>query len=94
MISIASLKEGDYLQHGLNFYRVYNVGKDVVMNKILYNTIKECLQITHSYSFAELHEIGEGKFYNILVGEDPDNTKKLEWIKRKYKLEKLNNISE
>jgi len=88
------IKEGDYLQHGLNFYRIYNIGKDIVMNKILYNPKTERLQMSHQYSFADLPEVGEGRFYTILKGEDPDTKIRLEWIKRKYKLEKLNNISE
>lgn len=93
-LSIASLKEGDYLQHSLHFYRVHNVGKDIVMNQILYNPKTERLQMSHVYKYAEWSEIGDGKFYTMLVGEDPETITKLEWIKRKYKLEKLNNISE
>ena len=40
------IKEGDILQRGLHFYRVYTTTKkDIVMNKIIYNHIKEHLQI-------------------------------------------------
>ena len=85
------INEGDYLRNGLNFYRVYNSkGKDIVMNQILYHTIKERLQMSHVYSFAEWDEIGTK--YEVFAGNDPELLKKLEWIKRKYKLEKLNNI--
>lgn len=89
-----NLKVGDILQNGLNFYRIYNVGKDIVMNQILYNPRTEKLQITHKYSFAEWYEVGDTKLYKVHYAENPETTQKLEMIKRKYKLEKLNNINE
>lgn len=85
------VEPGDYLQNGLHFYRVYDVGKDVVMNQILYHPKKETLMMSHVYSFAEWEEVGTK--YTIYKGSDPELIKKLEWIKRKYKLEKLNNIN-
>lgn len=91
MVQIYNISEGDYLQHGLKFYRVYSVGKDIVMNQILYHTIKNRLQMSHVYSFAEWHEIGT--IYTYFAGNDPELLKKLEMIKRKYKLLKLNNIN-
>lgn len=87
-----NIKEGDILQSGLHFYRVHNVGSDIVMNKILYNPKTDKLQIYHGHEFAEWNQIGEGKLYTILDAENNDTMSKLEWIKRKYKLEKLNNL--
>lgn len=87
------IEVGDYLQQGLHFYRIYDVGKDIVMNQILYHPKYERLQMTHVYSFAELNEIGEGKKYILHKGNSPELKIRLEWIKRKYKLEKLNNIN-
>lgn len=29
-----NIKEGDILQSGLHFYRVHNVGSDIVMNEL------------------------------------------------------------
>lgn len=89
-----NLKVGDILQKGLDFYRIYNVGRDIVMNQILYNPKTEKLQITHRYSFADWSEIGDNKLYKVHYAENPETVQKLEMIKRKYKLEKLNNISE
>jgi len=84
------LQEGDILQKGLHFYRVYSVGKDIVMNKILYNPKKDILLIYHGYEFATWDQIG--KIYTILEAENIDTKAKLELVKRKYKLQKLNNI--
>lgn len=84
------VEPGDYLQNGLDFYRVYDVGKDVVMNQILYNPKINRLQMSHVYSFAEWYEIGTK--YIFYRGSDPELKNKLEMITRKYKLEKLNNI--
>jgi hypothetical protein len=88
------VKEGDILQRGLLFYRIYNVGvRDIVMNKILYNHIKDVLQIYHGYEFANIDDVGVGKLYTILDPENPDTLSKLELVKRKYKLQKLNTIN-
>ena len=87
------MKEGDILQKGLVFYRIYNVGKDIVMNKILYNPIKDVLQIYHGYEFTSCNDVGEGKIYTILDSENTDTLAKLELVKRKYKLQRLNNIN-
>lgn len=84
------IKVGDILQRGIRFYRVLNVGRDVVMNRILYNPKTNRLQIYHGLEYAELSEIGT--LYNVLKAEDTDTVAKLEIIKRKYKLEKLNSI--
>lgn len=84
--------EGDILQKGLYFYRIYNVGRDIVANRVLYNTKTERLQIAHSYTYMELNEIGDNKIYKLLKPEDRMSL--LELVKRKYKLEKLNKLSE
>jgi hypothetical protein len=64
------------------------------MNKILYNPKTETLQIFHGYDYASWDQIGDGKLYTILKNEDTETLSKLEWIKRKYKLQKLNSLSE
>jgi len=90
------LKEGDILQSGLIFYRVYmdNSGKgDIVMNKIIHNPKNDKLQIYHDYTFTNWTEVGDGKIYNILDSDNKDIVLKLELIKRKYKLQKLNNVN-
>lgn len=90
-----NIKEGDILQKGLHFYRVYTTTKtDIVMNKIIYNHIKEHLQIFHDYEYATWNQVGEGKIYTILESENEDTLAKLELVKRKYKLQKLNKLSE
>jgi len=86
------LQEGDILQKGLHFYRVYSVGKDIVMNKVLYNPKNDKLQIYHGYEFATWDQIGT--MYTIFEAENVHTKSKLELIKRKYKLEKLNHIAE
>lgn len=94
---MTELKEGDILQRGLFFYRVYmnNTGKgDIVMNKIIYNFKTEKLQIFHDYTYTNWNEVGEGKMYTVLDSENKDTVAKLELVKRKYKLQKLNNISD
>lgn len=89
------IKEGDILQSGLHFYRVYTTTrKDIVMNKILYNHIKEYLQISHDYEYATWDQVGDGKLYTVLDAENKDTLAKLELVKRKYKLQKLNKLSE
>lgn len=89
------IKEGDILQKGLIFYRVYSAtAKDIVMNKILYNPKTERLQIYHGYDYASWDQVGDGKIYTILKSENQDTLAKLELVKRKYKLQKLNNINE
>lgn len=89
-----NLKVGDILQRGLYFYRVYNVGaKDIVMNRILYNPKTERLQIYHGYDYANWNEVGDGNIYTILDAENGDTKAKLEMVKRKYKLQKLNELS-
>lgn len=88
------IKEGDILQRGLHFYRVYTTGKDIVMNKILYNPKTERLQIFHDYEYANWDEVGDGKLYKLLDCTDQDTLAKLEYVKRKYKIQKLNNLSE
>ena len=91
------LKEGDILQRGLFFYRVYleNTGSgDIVMNKIVYNFKTDKLQIFHDYTYTNWTEVGEGKMYTVLDSENKDTVAKLELVKRKYKLQKLNNISQ
>lgn len=85
------IKVGDILQRGICFYRVHNVGKDIVMNRILYNPKTNKLQIYHGFDYAELNDIGTR--YNLLKSEDPNTIAKLEIIKRRHKLEKLNSIS-
>jgi hypothetical protein len=88
------MKEGDILQRGLFFYRIYNIGRtDIVMNKILYNPAKDVLQIYHGYEFANIDDVGVGKLYTVLDPENPDTLAKLELVKRKYKLQKLNAIN-
>lgn len=88
------IKEGDILQKGLHFYRVYTTTRtDIVMNKIIYNHIKEYLQIYHDYEYAKWDQVGEGKIYTILESENQNTVDKLELVKRKYKLQKLNNLS-
>lgn len=88
-----NLKEGDILQKGLHFYRVYTITrKDIVMNRIIYNHIKEYLQISHDYEYTNWSEVGDGKIYTILESENKDTLSKLELVKRKYKLQKLNNL--
>jgi len=88
------IKEGDILQRGLHFYRVYTTTrKDIVVNKILYNHIKEYLQINHDYEYIAWDEVGEGKLYTLLDCENKDTLEKLELVKRKYKLQKLNKLS-
>jgi hypothetical protein len=80
--------EGDILQKGKNLYRVYNVGKDIVLNKVFYNPSTNKLQIYHGYEYAEWNEIGET--YILL---DPDvRLRKLEVLKRKYKLLRLEEV--
>jgi hypothetical protein len=86
------VQEGDILQKGLHFYRIYSVGKDVAMNRILYNPKTERLQIYHGYDFASWNEIGT--LYYILEAESVDTKAKLELVKRKYKLQYLNKLSE
>ena len=89
------IKEGDILQSGLHFYRVYTTTKkDIVMNKILYNFKTERLQIFHDYEYAKWDEVGDNKLYKLLDCEDNDTLAKLELVKRKYKLQKLNRLSE
>ena len=89
------IKEGDILQQGLHFYRVYTTTrKDIVMNKIIYNHIKEHLQIYHDYEYTTYDQVGDGKIYTILDCENKDTISKLELVKRKYKLQKLNKLSE
>ena len=90
-----NLKKGDILQRGLFFYRIYDVGmpgskKDIVMNRILYNPKTARLQIYHGYEYAIWDEIGT--LYTVLDAENPETKTKLEIIKRKYKLQKLNEI--
>lgn len=89
-----NIQEGDILQKGLHFYRVYSVGKDVVMNRILYNPKTERLQIYHGYDFATWDQVGDDKIYKILEAENVDTKAKLELVKRKYKLQILNKLSE
>lgn len=84
--------EGDILQKGLHFYRVCNVGKDIVTNEVLYNPKTENLQIAHSYTYMENYEIGDDKMYKLLKPENRMSL--LELIKRKHKLEKLNKLNE
>jgi len=88
------IKVGDILQKGLIFYRIYSLSStDIVINKILYNEKTEKLQIYHGYEFAAWYEVGDGKLYSILDSENNDTKLKLELIKRKYKLQKLNKMS-
>jgi len=82
--------DGDILQKGTFFYRVCNVGRDIVTNRVLYNTTTEKLQIAAKYEYVEWHEIGQ--IYNLI--EPDDRLNKLELIKRKYKLQKIKQISE
>ena len=85
---------GDILQKGLNFYRVYSISyPDIIMNKILYNEKTEKLQIYHGYEFTTCDEIGNNKLYTLLNAKSNDTKLKVELIKRKYKLKKINNIS-
>lgn len=84
--------DGDILQKGLHFYRVCNVGRDIVTNRVLYNPKTDNLQIAHSYTYMEKNEIGDDKEYKLLKPEDRMSL--LELVKRKYKLEKLNKLSE
>jgi len=86
------IQEGDILQKGLHFYRVYSVGKDVAMNRILYNPKTERLQIYHGYDFAKWDEVGT--IYTILEAESVDTRAKLELVKRKYKIQLINKLSE
>jgi len=88
------VNEGDILQKGLDFYRVYSVSiKDIVMNKVIFNHIKNSLQLYKGYNFASWEEI-ENKYYTVLKREEPETIKKLELIKRKHKLNKLNILNE
>jgi hypothetical protein len=87
------IKEGDILQQGVHFYRVYTTTRtDIIVNKILYNHIKEYLQIFHDYEYIPWNEVGEGCKYNLFAAETPDIKFKLELVKRKYKLQKLNKL--
>jgi hypothetical protein len=89
------IKEGDILQFGLHFYRVYTTTRtDIVVNKILYNHIKEYLQIFHDYEYVRWDEVGEGKKFTLFASETPNIKAKLELVKRKYKIQKLNLLSE
>ena len=89
------IKAGDILQRGLHFYRVYTTTRnDIVVNKILYNHIKEYLQINHDYDYISWDKVGEGKLYTLLDCENDDTLAKLELVKRKYKIQKLNKLSE
>lgn len=90
-----NIKEGDILQKGIHFYRVYTTSKrDVVVNKILYNFKTERLQIFHDYEYINIDDVGDGKQYKFLDCESNDTLEKLEWVKRKFKLQKLNKLSE
>ena len=82
--------DGDILQKGLFFYRVCNVGKDIVTNRVLFNPVTEQLQIAAKYDYVEWSEIGQT--YTLL--DASNRLEKLELIKRKYKLQKLNKIIE
>ena len=86
------IQEGDILQKGLHFYRVYSVGKDIAMNKILYNPKTERLQIYHGYEFATWDEVGT--IYTILESESVGTRAKLELVKRKYKLQNFNKLND
>lgn len=89
------IKEGDILQKGLFFYRVYTTTRnDIIINKILYNHVKEYLQIYHDYEYVNWNDVGDGKLYTLLKSDDEDTISKLELVKRKYKLQKLNKLSE
>jgi hypothetical protein len=89
------IKEGDIIQQGLHFYRVYTTTKrDIVVNKILYNFKTERLQIFHDYEYIDWNDVGEGKKYNLLDCEEESTLEKFEWVKRKFKLQKLNKLSE
>jgi hypothetical protein len=56
------LKEGDILQRGLHFYRIYTMSKnDIVMNRIIYNFKTEKLQIFHGYEYTNFNDVGDGK---------------------------------
>lgn len=88
-------KEGDILQHGLIFYRIDKVfPKYLVVKKVLYNPKFKGLQISHVNEFVDFDEIGEGKYYNYLDAENPDTKIKLDWLKRKPKLEQLKKIND
>ena len=90
------IEEGDILQRGLDFYRIHTVipFKYVVMNKILYNPKTERLQIYHGYEYADFDVIGDDKLYKLFDADNKDTMLKLELVKRKYKLQKLNKLSE
>ncbi len=87
-----NLIDGDILQKGLHFYRVCNVGRDVVTNQVLYNPKTERLQIAHSYTYVEWNQIGDNNLYKLV--KPGERMSLLELIKRKYKLQKINEISD
>lgn len=93
---VMKIEEGDILQRGLNFYRVHlNVPLKgyIIMNKILYNPKTEKLQICHEHEKADFDEIGDNKLYTLFDADNKDTIAKLELIKRKYKLQKLDELS-
>lgn len=73
--------DGDILQKGLHFYRVCNVGRDIVANRVLYNPKTEKLQIAHSYTYIETNQIGDNKEYKLLKPDE--RMPLLELVKKK-----------
>ena len=88
-----NLKIGDILRKGGKFYRLHDFAyksRDIVCNQILYNPKKDDLVISHDYIWINIYDIG--KIYELV--NDKDAKQLLEIVKRKYKLKKLNGISE
>ena len=85
-----NLESGDILRKGSKFYRVYDFAKksrDVVCNQILYNPKREELVLAHDFVYIAFNDIGKG--YDIV---NDDIKQRLEILKRKYKLDKINKI--
>ena len=87
------MEAGDLLQRGNKFYSVYDTNprkNEVIVNKIIWNTKEERLWIFHDYEVISFNDIGKDKKYIHIPADDPSVPDKLEILKRKTKIKKLN----